>query len=56
MSIHDVIWANAFERAVWECGKTGESRKKIMSLAVELANETVKLYGEAIMSGLPVRR
>jgi hypothetical protein len=56
MSIHDTMWAIAFERAVWECLKSGDTRSKAKSTATEYANETLKLYGEAIMSGLPVRR
>jgi hypothetical protein len=54
--IHDTIWAAAFERIVWNQTENGRISDQTIRVATEYANEVVKMYGQAIMAGLPVRR
>jgi hypothetical protein len=56
MQVSDILWATAFERALWECLRSGDHPSKATRTASEYANEARKLYLDAMYSGMSQQR
>jgi hypothetical protein len=55
-SMHDMIWAVAFERVLFLKLADGLNEMQARQVATEYANRAVRAYGNALMSNEPVRR